>query len=146
MKRLLVGSAVLAFVLVAVAGVVVVRRHHHGAPEVCRAMDAPVPGLGAIAWDNGYTYTGSELESVLTNGVQHAKRPDRVKIATAVKRDDAGYQRLHDALPTDLRPALERLRALAVDAGAGYAHRKDAQVSADVRRIGGYAIDRCNLL
>ena len=146
MKCLLVGSAAFAFALVAVAGVVVVRRHQHEVPEVCLAMLAPVPGLGEIAWDNGYTLSGSELEGVLTDGVQYAKRSDRVKIAAAVQRDDAGYKRLHDALPTDLRPALDRLRALAVDADAGYAHRKDPLVSDDVGRIGGYAIDRCNIL
>ena len=145
-KRLLVGTAVLALVVVAVAGVVVVRSRHQGWPEVCKAMDAPVRGIGEIAWDNGMTLSGSEWEGVLTDGLRFARRRDRVKIATAVQRDDTGFKRLMDAVPPDLRPAFRRLRSLTDDADAGYAHRKDAQVSADIVQISRYATDKCEMV
>ena len=110
---------------------------------MCAAMDGPVGDLQEFGWDNGITHSSASWIQVLSDGVWKAQEADRVPIATAVRADLEGFDRLYRASPKSLRPALHRQRALALDAKSGFAQRGDAQVVADALRIARYGNAEC---
>lgn len=144
------GSLVIVVAVVAAvwgAGAWVVGRlDQSGPPAVCRALAANVDNLHGFAWDNGYTASGSEWGSVLTDGVESAERSERPSIATAVRADTEGYERLLHEVPTHLRSAVARLHTLVVYPERAYEHRADASVRADSLALSRFSVERCNLI
>lgn len=141
--RLAIG---LAFVLVVIAMGLTLdfgSQADNRMSAVCTAMDGPVGELQMFRWDNGLTASGANWQSVLSNGVQEAREADRDEIAAAVRQDAAGFDRFYELASPELRPALKRQRALALDAEKGFAHRGDPQVAADALQIGRYGLTEC---
>lgn len=103
---------------------------------LCASLAEDVPGVGTIHWDNGITAGGSAWIQVLgTDGLQYADSPSRERIATGVAADSDGFQRVRSAAPDDLRPALDRLRALALDPALAAARADDPALNDDIMAV-----------
>lgn len=95
-----------------------------------RLVAASVEAMG-VEWDNGLTGSEATWYTVLGEGVQHGDEPTRQAMAEAVLEDGAGFEAILDRIPAEDRPALERLRALALHPDAGRSLAEDPATERD---------------
>lgn len=142
MRNKAVGPALLVGVAVVVVGALVVDRWVLDDDADCRALTARVADLDGYAWTNGMTSSGSEWLSVLATGTTEADAPSRDAIAEAIAADDDGYESFRAALPDDLRPAAERLHAVALDPNSD---RTTKEVERDEQTLNRHGRSACNI-
>jgi hypothetical protein len=102
---------------------------------LCRALDAKVPGVDTINWDNGYTSEESTWAGLLDGGILYGDRSTLEAAAVATRDASNGFDRVLGAAPVELRPALERLEALLSDPDAVVNGRNESAVLADIRAV-----------
>ena len=110
-----------------------------GAPELgprsdlCAALAEDVAGVGVIRSGNGISGSGAWWIQVLgRDGLQTADAASRRRIAHGVAADAEGFAAVWWSSPSDLRPALERLRGLALDPSRAAKHADDPGVERDI--------------
>jgi hypothetical protein len=129
-RRVLVAVPAVALLAgLSVFGVGCLRDHRE--EERCRKLGARVEGIDGFEWANGFTASGSEWSSVLTDGVQQADAESRAELAEAVAADEDGFRSWSAALPSDAEAAAGRLRELVLqpDEAAERAHGPDVDAA-----------------
>lgn len=117
-----------------------------GDEPTCEVLNTRVEGLDGFDWDNGFTSSGSEWISVLTDGLTEADEPSRRRIADAVGADDDGYRRFREALPDETADAADRLLVLVSDPAASEASWDRTAVERDGALVSRFGFDECGLI
>lgn len=104
--------------------------------DLCAALAEDVAGVGVIRWDNGITSSGAWWIQVLgRDGLQEADSTSRRRIAHGVAADARGFAAVRSASPANLRPELDRLRALALDPSRAAEQADDPGVERDIATV-----------
>lgn len=99
-----------------------------------------VVGLGDITAADGTDSVGTWYH-VFTDGVTDANQASREAMANRVVADRAGFARVLEAAPEELRPALDRLYALISDPVESAARHADPDVVDDVAEVDAQGCD-----
>lgn len=109
-----------------------------GPAGFCGAIGVDVVGLEPIVSEDGRRSVATWVH-VFVEGATDADEASREAIATAVVSDVAGFQRVRDEAPNELRPALERLYGLVQDPEEAQASRGASDVQRDVDLVRSFA-------
>ncbi len=109
-----------------------------GPAGFCGAIGIDVVGLDSIVSEDGRRSVATWVH-VFVEGVTDADEASRQAIATAVRSDEAGFDRVRDEAVEELRPALDRLYELVQDPEAAQAARDTPEVQAGVDLVRRFA-------